>query len=78
MRAHAPRTDALRYLVSYQDAIKYIAKGDHKTGDCALNYGISINLSALHPRCEDAQHIRVMAELGPRVRGLCELAEQAI
>ncbi|MGH8849018.1 MAG: proline dehydrogenase family protein, partial [Polaromonas sp.] len=36
-----------------------------------------IKLSALHPRYEDAQHERVMAELVPRVWGLCELAARA-
>jgi RHH-type transcriptional regulator, proline utilization regulon repressor / proline dehydrogenase / delta 1-pyrroline-5-carboxylate dehydrogenase len=39
--------------------------------------GISIKLSALHPRYEAAQHARVMAELVPRVWGLCTLAAQA-
>jgi RHH-type transcriptional regulator, proline utilization regulon repressor / proline dehydrogenase / delta 1-pyrroline-5-carboxylate dehydrogenase len=39
--------------------------------------GISIKLSALHPRYEYTQHARVMAELVPRVWGLCELAAQA-
>ncbi|MBC7709037.1 MAG: L-glutamate gamma-semialdehyde dehydrogenase [Rhizobacter sp.] len=39
--------------------------------------GISIKLSALHPRYEDAQHDRVMNELVPRVWQLCELAAAA-
>ncbi len=39
--------------------------------------GISIKLSALHPRYEVAQQARVMAELVPRVWGLCALAAQA-
>jgi RHH-type transcriptional regulator, proline utilization regulon repressor / proline dehydrogenase / delta 1-pyrroline-5-carboxylate dehydrogenase len=39
--------------------------------------GISIKLSALHPRYEYTQHERVMAELVPRVWGLCELAAKA-
>jgi RHH-type transcriptional regulator, proline utilization regulon repressor / proline dehydrogenase / delta 1-pyrroline-5-carboxylate dehydrogenase len=39
--------------------------------------GISIKLSALHPRYDVAQQARVMAELVPRVWGLCELAAQA-
>jgi RHH-type transcriptional regulator, proline utilization regulon repressor / proline dehydrogenase / delta 1-pyrroline-5-carboxylate dehydrogenase len=41
------------------------------------NDGISIKLSALHPRYEHTQHARVMAELVPRVWGLCELAAKA-
>jgi RHH-type proline utilization regulon transcriptional repressor/proline dehydrogenase/delta 1-pyrroline-5-carboxylate dehydrogenase len=43
----------------------------------AQNDGISIKLSALHPRYEDAQHARVMAELVPRVWDLCERAARA-
>ena len=69
--------DALRYLASYVNAIKSIASGAHNDWACELNDGISIKLSALHPRYEDAQQERVMAELVPRVWGLCELAAQA-
>jgi len=39
--------------------------------------GISIKLSALHPRYEFAQQARVMHELVPRVWALCELAATA-
>jgi RHH-type proline utilization regulon transcriptional repressor/proline dehydrogenase/delta 1-pyrroline-5-carboxylate dehydrogenase len=69
--------DALRYLSSYTDAIKSIAAGART--DCATeqNDGISIKLSALHPRYEDAQRERVMTELVPRVWGLCKLAASA-
>ena len=69
--------DALRYLASYVNAIKSIASGAHNDWACELNDGISIKLSALHPRYDDAQQERVMAELVPRVWGLCELAAQA-
>ena len=69
--------DALNYLESYKNAIKSIAT--QARADCAteVNDGISIKLSALHPRYEDAQHERVMAELIPRVWGLCEQAAAA-
>jgi RHH-type proline utilization regulon transcriptional repressor/proline dehydrogenase/delta 1-pyrroline-5-carboxylate dehydrogenase len=69
--------DALRYLASYQNAIKSIATHADSTGACEKNDGISIKLSALHPRYEDAQIERVMAELVPRVWGLCEQAAKA-
>ena len=69
--------DALRYLASYQNAIESIAKNVRSTGTCEQNDGISIKLSALHPRYEDAQRTRVMAELVPRVWGLCEQAARA-
>ena len=69
--------DAQRYLENYADAIKSIAVGADSHLTCEQNDGISIKLSALHPRYEDAQHARVMAELVPRVWGLCELAARA-
>ncbi len=43
----------------------------------AHNDGISIKLSALHPRYEDVQHERVMDELVPRVWTLCRAAAAA-
>ncbi len=69
--------DALRYLASYQNAIAAIAKGAGSSGPCEKNDGISIKLSALHPRYEDGQSDRVMRELMPRVWGLCERAAVA-
>ncbi len=69
--------DALHYLASYTHAIEAIAARADLAGACEQNDGISIKLSALHPRYEDAQHTRVMAELVPRVWGLCELAARA-
>ena len=69
--------DAAKYLVSYRHAIESIAITSDKTGPCERNDGISIKLSALHPRYEDAQSARVLAELLPTLWGLCELAAQA-
>lgn len=69
--------DALKYLASYKNAIESIASTAQATGACEVNDGISIKLSALHPRYEDAQMARVMAELVPRVWGLCEQAARA-
>ena len=69
--------DAQAYLASYTHAIHSIAGNAHKTGDTELNDGISIKLSALHPRFEHTQHARVMAELVPRVFALCSLAATA-
>ncbi len=69
--------DALRYLESYRNAIESIAQGADANGPVERNDGISIKLSALHPRYEDAQRQRVMTELVPRVWGLCEQAARA-
>ncbi|MDM0051374.1 bifunctional proline dehydrogenase/L-glutamate gamma-semialdehyde dehydrogenase PutA [Variovorax sp. J22R115] len=69
--------DALRYLDSYVNAIQSIASGADRSGTPEHNDGISIKLSALHPRYEDAQRERVMQELVPRVWQLCVLAADA-
>jgi RHH-type proline utilization regulon transcriptional repressor/proline dehydrogenase/delta 1-pyrroline-5-carboxylate dehydrogenase len=69
--------DALRYLKSYMDAIESIAKKVDPTRAMEQNDGISIKLSALHPRFEDAQSERVLRELVPRVWTLCERAASA-
>ncbi|MES2785565.1 MAG: L-glutamate gamma-semialdehyde dehydrogenase [Pseudomonadota bacterium] len=69
--------DALRYLASYTGAIESIAKHARTDGPVEHNDGISIKLSALHPRYEPLQRHRVMTELVPRVWTLCELAARA-
>jgi RHH-type transcriptional regulator, proline utilization regulon repressor / proline dehydrogenase / delta 1-pyrroline-5-carboxylate dehydrogenase len=69
--------DARCYLASYTNAINSIAYNSISSGDIAENDGISIKLSALHPRYEHTQHARVMEELIPRVWSLCELAAKA-
>ena len=69
--------DALRYLASYRNAIAAIARSADPARHPSQNDGISIKLSALHPRYEDAQHERVMRELVPRVWSLCEAAAAA-
>jgi RHH-type transcriptional regulator, proline utilization regulon repressor / proline dehydrogenase / delta 1-pyrroline-5-carboxylate dehydrogenase len=69
--------DAAAHLKSYQNAIEAIATTSSSTRVCEENDGISIKLSALHSRYEYAQVDRVMAELVPRVWGLCEQAARA-
>ena len=67
--------DAARYLADYQNAIRAIGRAAAGRG-IVEGPGISIKLSALHPRYARAQADRVMAELLPRVKGLCELAKR--
>ncbi|MDO8386993.1 MAG: L-glutamate gamma-semialdehyde dehydrogenase [Polaromonas sp.] len=69
--------DARHYLAGYENAIKFIAAHARPERACEQNDGISIKLSALHPRYEETQHVRVMAELVPRVWDLCERAARA-
>jgi RHH-type proline utilization regulon transcriptional repressor/proline dehydrogenase/delta 1-pyrroline-5-carboxylate dehydrogenase len=68
--------DAQRYLASYRNAIDTIARRAHAEGPEATD-GISIKLSALFPRYEDAQRERVFAELAPRVGALVDAAARA-
>ncbi|MEY5039014.1 MAG: hypothetical protein RL472_2120, partial [Pseudomonadota bacterium] len=78
MLGEAARTeaDARRYHLSYSKAITAIAAAA-TTGDIRTNPGISVKLSALHPRYEVAKRQRVMEELVPRVRALAGLAKAA-
>ncbi|WP_170383531.1 bifunctional proline dehydrogenase/L-glutamate gamma-semialdehyde dehydrogenase PutA [Ruegeria atlantica] len=78
MLGEAARTeaDAARYHLSYSRAIAAIADAC-KHDDIRANPGISVKLSALHPRYELAQEHRVMDELVPRLRALCLLAKAA-
>src|SRR3984957_9173664 len=84
--AHAPRysfdmlgegartaDDATRYFDAYASAIEAIGRAadDRPLPD---RPGISVKLSALHPRYEAVSHKRVMTELVPR---LIDLARQA-
>ncbi|MBX3609533.1 MAG: L-glutamate gamma-semialdehyde dehydrogenase [Hydrogenophaga sp.] len=69
--------DAQRYLDNYHAAIDAIAAHADPVRDPSRNDGISIKLSALHPRYEHTQRERVMRELVPRVWTLCEKAAAA-
>ena len=78
MLGEAARTeaDATRYHLAYSRAITAIAEACTRD-DIRDNPGISVKLSALHPRYEVAQEGRVMAELVPRLRALALLAKSA-
>jgi RHH-type proline utilization regulon transcriptional repressor/proline dehydrogenase/delta 1-pyrroline-5-carboxylate dehydrogenase len=67
--------DAENYHASYEAAIHAIGRASNGRG-IKDGPGISIKLSALHPRYSRAQHARVMGELLPRVRKLVLLAKQ--
>ncbi|MEM1306498.1 MAG: proline dehydrogenase family protein, partial [Pseudomonadota bacterium] len=74
MLGEAARTaaDADRYFDAYAHAIR--TAGQSATGDIRTSPGISIKLSALHPRYEWTQRDRVHAELVPRVEALVRQA----
>ena len=67
--------DAARYLSDYENAIHAIGKAARGRGVYS-GPGISIKLSALHPRYARSQAERVMGELLPRVRDLAILAKR--
>ena len=74
--------DAVRYLKAYSSAIDEI--GNSPSGGSVYSAkdavydanGISVKLSALHPRYYFAQHQVVMDELLPRIKQLCLQAKQ--
>jgi RHH-type proline utilization regulon transcriptional repressor/proline dehydrogenase/delta 1-pyrroline-5-carboxylate dehydrogenase len=68
--------DAERYLASYAGAIHSIAGGQQAASPMQAD-GISIKLSALFSRYEDAQRDRIAAELQPRIWQLIEQAAAA-
>ncbi|MCX7560741.1 bifunctional proline dehydrogenase/L-glutamate gamma-semialdehyde dehydrogenase PutA [Sulfitobacter sp. F26204] len=78
MLGEAARTeaDAKRYHLSYSRAISAIALACTDS-DIRKNPGISVKLSALHPRYEVSQEEAVMTDLVPRLRALCLLAKSA-
>ena len=72
--------DADRYYQAYLDAIKALGasrggarKEEARPEDIS---GISVKLSALHPRYEAVQETRVMAELYPKVLKLAQVAAE--
>ncbi len=69
------RKDAEAYLLSYQQAIHAIGKASNGRG-IYEGPGISIKLSALHPRYQRAQYDRVMSELYPVLKSLTLLARE--
>ncbi|MDH3332755.1 MAG: bifunctional proline dehydrogenase/L-glutamate gamma-semialdehyde dehydrogenase PutA [Gammaproteobacteria bacterium] len=69
--------DAQRYLDNYHEGIKSIAKGPQiDAPDVFAAPGISVKLSALHPRYEYSHEERVMAELVPAVLELAKHAKE--
>lgn len=78
MLGEAARTeeDALRYLRAYADAIASLAA--HSKGqDIRYNPGISVKLSAIHPRYEEAQKEAMLPVMAERLLSLAIAAKKA-
>lgn len=67
--------DAANYYASYETAIHAIGRASNGRG-IKDGPGISVKLSALHPRYSRAQRERTMTELLPRLKSLLLLAKQ--
>ncbi|EED30455.1 proline dehydrogenase/delta-1-pyrroline-5-carboxylate dehydrogenase [gamma proteobacterium NOR5-3] len=70
------QADADAYFEAYANAIRAIGKS---TSEGAMHDrpGISVKLSALHPRFEYAKQSRLLKELAPRLNTLARLARDA-
>jgi len=77
MLGEAARTmeDADRYYKAYEDAINDIGRVANGRGPID-SPGISVKLSAIHPRYDFANYDRVMNELTPRLKQLALLAKK--
>jgi RHH-type proline utilization regulon transcriptional repressor/proline dehydrogenase/delta 1-pyrroline-5-carboxylate dehydrogenase len=64
------QADAEGYFEAYSDAIAHLAAEAGLQGDPLANPGVSIKLSALHPRYGPNQRQRVAGELFPRLETL--------
>ncbi|MEJ6389722.1 bifunctional proline dehydrogenase/L-glutamate gamma-semialdehyde dehydrogenase PutA [Gymnodinialimonas ulvae] len=69
-------SEAQAFRAAYADAIAHLAT-QSKSYDIRENPGISVKLSALHPRYETAKKSRVMAELVPITLALAQAAKNA-
>src|SRR3546814_7112900 len=78
MLGEAARTeaDARRYHIAYSQAISAIA-ANCTHGDIRANPGISVKLSALHPRYEYGQKPHVLDDVVARTRSLALIAKSA-
>jgi RHH-type proline utilization regulon transcriptional repressor/proline dehydrogenase/delta 1-pyrroline-5-carboxylate dehydrogenase len=68
------RRDAASYRDAYARAI--VAAGRTAGGELLARTGVSVKLSALHPRCEHAQRRRALPELAGVLAELAALAHQ--
>jgi RHH-type transcriptional regulator, proline utilization regulon repressor / proline dehydrogenase / delta 1-pyrroline-5-carboxylate dehydrogenase len=73
--AAATAADAARYLNAYTEALHAIGAASNRRG-IYEGPGLSIKLSALHPRYMRSQRERLRAELMPRLKQLVALAKR--
>lgn len=71
------QADADHYFTAYRHAIEALAADAHRYTSIAQAPGISVKLSALHPRYEYAQKEMCVPVLVARVKELCLIAKAA-
>ncbi|TIW30332.1 MAG: bifunctional proline dehydrogenase/L-glutamate gamma-semialdehyde dehydrogenase, partial [Mesorhizobium sp.] len=78
MLGEAARTeaDALRYLKAYAEAISSLDAGANGP-DIRQNHGISVKLSALHPRYEVSQKEKMLPVMAERLLSLALAARHS-
>lgn len=67
--------DAERYFEAYKSAMHAIGEKASKQGTLYTRPGISIKLSALHPRYQETQKKRVLNEICPKLLELSQIAK---
>ncbi len=67
--------DAVKYLKDYENALHVVGQHNQGLGIYRAS-GISVKLSAIHPRYSQSQYRRVMNELYPVLKSLFLLAKQ--
>lgn len=68
--------DAERYFKAYLNSIHEIGTSIQQPSNVYTHPGISIKLSALHPRYQESQRERVLAELPPKLLLLAQAAKK--
>lgn len=69
------RTDAQKYLKDYENALHVVGESSRGLGIYRAS-GISVKLSAIHPKYHQSQYSRVMTELYPALKSLFLLAKK--
>ncbi len=69
--------DAERYYAAYARAIEQLKAGQNRDISPTNKHGISVKLSALHPRYEALKEQALWAELYPKLKALAVLAAEA-
>lgn len=68
--------DAQQYIQSYQHSIIEIGKQSSPNSTITARAGISIKLSALHPRYHEMNRVRALSEMTPVLLNLAQLAKK--